>query len=80
MEIKIIMGITKQELKQIILEELSKSDKVEIKKMIETELKKLLKKRETEKIIVDLTKKVMNTLLTELSFNVIIKMYNHASW
>ena len=67
MEIKIIMGITKQELKQIILEELSKSDKVEIKKMIETELKKLLKKRETEKIIVDLTKKVMKKLYRDLS-------------
>jgi hypothetical protein len=35
--------------------------------MIETELKKLLKKKESEKIIVDLTKKIMKKLYRDLS-------------
>ena len=61
------MRITKQDLKQIILEELTKSDKDEIKKMIETELKKLLKQKESKKIIIDLTKKIMKKLYRDLS-------------
>ena len=61
------MKITKSILRQVIQEELSKSDKIDIKKMIEVELKKLLKKKESEKIIVDLTKKIMKKLYRDLS-------------
>jgi LEA14-like dessication related protein len=63
----ITMKVSKARLKQIINEELTRSDKTEIKKMIEKELEKLLKKKETKDQIADLTKKIMKKLYKDLS-------------
>ena len=42
------MKITKERLKQIIKEELTRKDKADIKKIVQDELGKLLKKKETK--------------------------------
>ena len=47
------MNITPSRLRQLINEEITKSDKAEIKKMIAKETEKQLKSRETKKLIED---------------------------
>ncbi len=73
MENKII--ITKNRLKDIILEELTKTDKDEIKRMVSKELKsmvedeveKILKSKSVKDDIGDITKSVLKKLYKDLS-------------
>ena len=69
------MIITKDRLKDIILEELTKTDKSEIKRMISKELKsmvedeveKVLKSKSVKDDIGDITKSVLKKLYKDLS-------------
>jgi hypothetical protein len=69
------MVITRKRLKQIIYEELTKSDKDEVKRMISKELKsmvedevgKVLKSKSVKDDIGDITKSVLKKLYKDLS-------------
>lgn len=69
------MIITKSRLKEIVLEELTKTDKDEIKRMISKELKsmvedevaKVLKSKSIKDDIGDITKSVLKKLYKDLS-------------
>tara|TARA_B100000989_G_scaffold297998_1_gene285646 strand:+ start:1986 stop:2231 length:246 start_codon:yes stop_codon:yes gene_type:complete len=69
------MVITRKKLKQIIYEELTKSDKDEVKRMISKELKsmvedeveKVLKSKSVKDDIGDITKSVLKKLYKDLS-------------
>ena len=69
------MIITRKRLKQIIYEELTKSDKDEVKRMISKELKsmvedeveKVLKSKSVKDDIGDITKSVLKKLYKDLS-------------
>jgi UDP-galactopyranose mutase len=71
------MDFTSRQLRQLIREELTKSDKDEIKKMIAKEmgaklekaLTKELKSKATKDEISDITKKVLKKLYKDLSFH-----------
>jgi hypothetical protein len=71
------MVITKSQLRTIILEELTQSDKVEIRRMITKELKKTvddevkkaIKSKEIKAKIGDISKKVLKRLYRDLSFH-----------
>jgi len=69
------MKITKSRLREIIVEELTKTDKAEIKRMISKELKKMvedevakaLKSKEIKDDIGDISKKILKKLYKDMS-------------
>jgi DNA-binding HxlR family transcriptional regulator len=71
------MVITKSQLRTIILEELTKTDKDEIRRMISKELKKMvddevakaIKSKEIKAEIGDISKKVLKRLYRDLSYH-----------
>jgi len=71
------MDFTSRQLRQLIREELTKSDKADIKKMISKEIESTLKKsiekelksKATKDEIAEITKKVMKKLYKDLSFH-----------
>lgn len=71
------MVITKSQLRAIILEELTKTDKAEIRRMISKELKKMvddevekaIKSKDIKDKIGDISKKVLKRLYRDLSYH-----------
>ena len=69
------MKITKSRLREIIVEELTKTDKAEIKRMISKELKKMvedevakaLKSKEIKDDMGDISKKILKKLYKDMS-------------
>lgn len=78
------MNITDKELKNLIMEELTKSDKDEIKKIVSKEVESLLKSKSTKDMIVDEIEKYMRSKdakeqVGEIAKKVLKKLYKDLS-
>jgi hypothetical protein len=78
------MNITDKELKNLIMEELTKSDKDEIKKIVSKEVESLLKSKSTKDMIVDEIEKHMRSKdakeqVGEIAKKVLKKLYKDLS-
>jgi hypothetical protein len=78
------MNITDKELKNLIMEELTKSDKDEIKKIVSKEVESLLKSKSTKDMIVDEIEKHMSSKATkeeigEIAKSILKKLYKDLS-
>jgi hypothetical protein len=78
------MNITDKQLKNLIMEELTKSDKDEIKKIVSKEVESLLKSKSTKDMIVDEIEKHMRSKdakeqVGEIAKKVLKKLYKDLS-
>lgn len=78
------MNITDKQLKNLIMEELTKSDKDEIKKIVSKEVESLLKSKSTKDMIVDEIEKHMSSKATkeeigEIAKSILKKLYKDLS-
>jgi hypothetical protein len=78
------MNITDKQLRNLIMEELTKSDKDEIKKIVSKEVESLLKSKSTKDMIVDEIEKHMSSKATkeeigEIAKSILKKLYKDLS-